>query len=327
MELARTQLRRILELERKIRDGEYPNCITFAEYAEVSQKTVQRDIDYLRDQLEAPIEYDRIRKGYYYTTPNWFLPSLVVNEADIFSFVTALRSLEQYRGSPASKAFDSVFHRIQELLPDKVTIGQGSTFDRISFTAPPSKPVDEKIWNTVIECLLQQRSLKMTYRSFHAKTAKPYVINPYHVANLQGEWYVFGTDGDDDVRQYAMPRIQSAELTNSTFDIPKSFDPKKLLSGAFGRFAAGNQIYKVKLMFDADVADWVTERQWHETQKLKKKRDGRIELSFEVAGLYEVERWVLSWGSSVKVLGPKELVQAVSREVELMSQRYEGNHG
>ena len=64
------------ELDRKIRDGGYPNCLTFAEVWGVSQKTVQRDIDFLRDQCGAPLAYDRDRKGFYYEDKSWWLPSV-----------------------------------------------------------------------------------------------------------------------------------------------------------------------------------------------------------------------------------------------------------
>src|ERR1039458_9186841 len=91
MERTKTQFSRLLELDQRIRRRGYPNCLTFAEEWEVSQKTVQRDIDYLRDMLVAPIEYDRDRKGFYYINQNWFLPSLSMSEGDLLA---VLRSEE-----------------------------------------------------------------------------------------------------------------------------------------------------------------------------------------------------------------------------------------
>lgn len=121
-----------------------------------------------------------------------------------------------------------------------------------------AKAIEEKIWTVLVEALVNQRSLKMMYRRFDSKIAKRYVINPYHIANLQGEWYVFGIeDESDDIRQYSIARIQSCEITNSIFEFPHGFDPKKLLSRAFGRLAAGSEIHKVRLRFDKDLSDWV----------------------------------------------------------------------
>lgn len=89
----RPQMRRLVELDRLICAEKYPNALTFAMEWEVSQKTIQRDIAYMRDELEAPLEYDRHRNGYYYTQ-QWDLPRPV-------SLVASLqeeKSLDPNRG-------------------------------------------------------------------------------------------------------------------------------------------------------------------------------------------------------------------------------------
>ena len=89
MQRTKCQFNRLVELDRHIRAGNYPNCLTFSVKWEVAQKTIQRDIEYLRDGLGAPIDYDRDRKGYYYTDTNWFLPALSVTEGDLFYLLLA----------------------------------------------------------------------------------------------------------------------------------------------------------------------------------------------------------------------------------------------
>ena len=65
---------RLLFIDRKIGEGRYPNCGTLAEEWEVSSKTIMRDLDYMRYQLEAPLEYSAKNRGYYYTEENFKLP-------------------------------------------------------------------------------------------------------------------------------------------------------------------------------------------------------------------------------------------------------------
>ncbi len=125
--------------------------------------------------------------------------------------------------------------------------------------------------------------------------------------------------GYEDVRQFAMPRIDEAKLTDRRFAMPETFDARALLSGAFGRYAGGNKEHRVRLLFDKDIAEWITERRWHPKQKLKHRRNGHIELSFPAKGLFEVQRWVLSWGHHVKVLAPKELKTMVEEEIKRMA--------
>lgn len=111
MKRNKSQFSRLLELDKRIRQGLYPNCLNFSADWEVSQKTVQRDIDFLRDSLNAPIDYDREKKGFYYTTTQWFMPSISVSEGDLVAILVAEKALEQYRGTdPGPSSEDPPAH-------------------------------------------------------------------------------------------------------------------------------------------------------------------------------------------------------------------------
>ena len=55
---SRPPIRRFATIDNLIRAGKYPNARILSERMEVSQRTILRDIEYMRDQLGAPIEYD-----------------------------------------------------------------------------------------------------------------------------------------------------------------------------------------------------------------------------------------------------------------------------
>ncbi len=74
--MKKSQMTRILEFDRQVRDGEYPNSLRFSVDYEVSQRTVLRDIEYIRDQLGAPLQYDTARRGFHYTD-DWDLPHII----------------------------------------------------------------------------------------------------------------------------------------------------------------------------------------------------------------------------------------------------------
>src|SRR5690349_8019032 len=46
-----------------LQDGTYPNCTSMAAEFEVAAKTVRRDLDFMRERWELPIEYDDKRFG------------------------------------------------------------------------------------------------------------------------------------------------------------------------------------------------------------------------------------------------------------------------
>jgi predicted DNA-binding transcriptional regulator YafY len=323
MDRSKTQFSRLIELDRLIRTGRHPNCRGFAADWEVSQKTVQRDIDYLRDQLGAPVEYDRSRNGFRYTDSNWFLPAVSLSEGDFLTLLLAGRVMEAYRGVPVAERLGQVFAKLSALLPDRLTLNPELVYSGFSFTSPPSKAITTDIWTAVIRGLLARRALNISYRSFEAKRSKLRQIRPYHVANLQGEWYVFGhCERSGTVLQFALARIRSAELTDDVFEIPADFDAGELLSNAFARFAGSGESQKVCIRFDKSVAEWIRERVWHPRQKLKTLKTGAVELTFPAAGLFEVMRWTMAWGRAARVVEPRELRGWIKEEIAAMRKVY-----
>lgn len=320
MKRNKSQFSRLIELDKRIRQGQYPNCLNFSADWEVSQKTIQRDIDFLRDSLNAPIDYDRERKGFYYTDTHWFMPSISVSEGDLLAIMVAEKALEQYRGTPIAAELERVFSKITDLLPDKITIRPELIFNKFSFTTPPTRAIDMETWSTVVRGLVNQKRLSMTYRSPEKGVTPGRVVMPLHMANLQGEWYLFAkVEGEDRVRQFSIGRIQSVKLTDQSFEMPADFNPATLLSNTFGRFVLNDHNHSVRLLFSKEVAAWVLEKQWGPRQIIRKRKNGDIELSFSAAGVYEVFRWVMAWGRWVTVLAPAELKKMVSEEISAMA--------
>lgn len=103
--------------------------------------------------------------------------------------------------------------------------------------------------------------------------------------------------GDDLTRLEIHPR---------KFTRQAGFNARDHLGGGFGVWSYAARV--------------VAERQWHPTQAIRKlKPDGSlIEFQADLAGLEEITRWVLSWGSKARVIGPPELKQRVKEELEKM---------
>ena len=106
---------------------------------EVTTRTIQRDIEKMRDR-GAPIEYDPHRHGYYYTDMSWQLPGIDLTEGDLMALMVGDRALEGYRNSPYYDELRSVFDRLTTVLPDKVTVAPGGASGRVVppvLVAPP----------------------------------------------------------------------------------------------------------------------------------------------------------------------------------------------
>src|SRR6201997_884932 len=109
----RPPLYRFQEIFHAIKTGRYPNRTQLARTIEVTTKTIQRDIDYMRYQLGLPIEFDYARGGYYFTKPMTELPLLELTEAELVSVFVAQKASEAYKGTAFEQPLRAAFQKLQ----------------------------------------------------------------------------------------------------------------------------------------------------------------------------------------------------------------------
>jgi proteasome accessory factor B len=94
---------RIQTIFKAIESQRRPNCASLAKTLEVSAKTIQRDVDYMRYQLSLPIEYDKERHGFYFTEEVAHFPAVHISESELVALLVARKAIEQYANTPFQK--------------------------------------------------------------------------------------------------------------------------------------------------------------------------------------------------------------------------------
>jgi len=319
---SRPPLERMMRIHGQLKAGDYPNCRELAEELEVSAKTVQRDIDFMRDRLGLPIEYDPLHIGFRYTEEVASFPSIEVSEGEVAALFVAQKALAQYRGTPFERPLRSAFRKIADSLKERVSFSWSDMEETISFHSAGASVADLELFETVSQSVLHSVELEFEYRKLNSKGYETRRVRPYHIASLENQWYLFADDlARKQLRTFALPRMRKVHATSDRFRRPSNFSISRVLSGSFGVFEGGKK-HRVRLQFDAFAARLVSQRNWHESQRLREAKDGTATLEMELGGLEEIERWVLSWGSHVQVLAPAALVERVRTQVEAMVRMY-----
>ena len=314
---------RLLFIDREIGKGNYPNCSKLARDYEVSAKTIQRDIDYMRYQLDAPIEYSGQHRGYYYTEANYKLPAISIKESDLFAIYLAEKLLAQYEGTPIYDNLFSVFRKIEDSLPERTMIDMGKDNARFTVFPPSNTLIRPGIWEEVADAIRLSNRIRVLYRTTGNEPATR-EIDPYHGVRFEGDWYVVAyCHMRNDIRTFSLARMESVDVLSESFQIPEDFDFTRLTGSNFGLHWSDNE-YRVKVLFDKKAAGYIRERCWHPTQQIGENLDGSLTLSLTVNHLLELKRWILSWGSMAKALEPPELVADLERTIREMAILYEG---
>jgi predicted DNA-binding transcriptional regulator YafY len=319
---SRPPLQRMMLMHERIKAGAFPNCRRLADELEVSPKTIQRDIDFMRDRLGFPIEYDPVRFGFFYTEPVANFPNMEVSQGEVIALFVARKALEQYRGTSFEQALRTAFDKITDALRDKVDFKWGDLDSSISFRGLGTSAADIELFDVVSKAVMESRELEFEYKKAKGAAFEARRVRPYHLGCVSDCWYLFAFDlGRSQMRTFVLQRMRNGRRTAGRFHRPPDFSIHKYLHDSFGVFSVEGR-YKIRIRFDALAGQLVSERQWHSSQKIKLLPDGGAEMRLELGSLQEVERWILSWGKRATVLEPPELIERIRETLRLLTETY-----
>jgi predicted DNA-binding transcriptional regulator YafY len=319
---SRPPLERMMRLHAALKAKRFPNCQKIAAELEVSAKTIQRDIDFMRYRLGLPINYHPQEFGFFYTEPVTGFPSIEVSEGEITALLVAQKALSQYKGTPFERPLQSAFRKLTDGLKDRVSFSWHDLEDAISFRSAGASAADLEMFEVVSKGVLRCVELEFEYRKLKSAGYEPRQVRPYHLGCLENQWYLFAEDLERrQLRTFALPRMRKVKLTTKGFRRPADFSIAQILSSSFGVYSTGKK-QRIQIEFDPFAARLVAERKWHESQRVRESKDGSIILELELGGLEEIERWILSWGRHARVLAPKELAARICDEANAIAQLY-----
>ncbi len=316
MPVTRPPLERMMRIHQALQTGKYPNASTLARELEVSTKSVHRDLEFMRDRLNLPLEYDGSRHGYHYTEEVGSFPTVQITEGELFALLVAEKALQQYRGTNFEKPLLSAFRKMSAALPDTISLNVADWEQTISFRTRAESILNLEIFDALGKATAHRRQLELTYRKPGQRQTELRIVDPYHLANINSEWFLFGFDHlRQDIRTFVPARIKAIRLTGKTFPRPQKFSLEKRLRDSFGVHSAEGE-FQVVLRFSEVVADYIREKKWHDSQELQELPDGGVELRFKLSSLAEIQRWVLSWAGNAVVVQPPELARMVREAAE-----------
>jgi predicted DNA-binding transcriptional regulator YafY len=319
---SRNQMVRVMRLHSRLVANRFPNCRKLSSELEVSPKTIQRDIDYMRDQLGLPIEYDELKFGFYYTEPVTNFPTIKVSEGEVVALLVAQKALEQYRGTPFEGPLQTAFKKITDGLQDRIQFNWADIGSTISFRGLGKSTADLELFEKLSRAVLKFHEVEFEYRKLESKRYEIRRVHPYHLGCVENQWYLFGLDlVRRQLRTFALPRMRALRDTRTTFQRPSDFSISDHLSDSFGVFK-GKARHRVRIRFEGMAARLVVERQWHPTQKIRRLTGDEVELTMTLGSLEEVERWVLGWGKHAFVLEPPQLMERIRDTGEMLARRY-----
>jgi predicted DNA-binding transcriptional regulator YafY len=320
---------RFYKIERLIRQRGSVSFAALREELGVSPATLKRDLQYLRDRLNAPIDYDRDANGYRFGTP-WRgeaatheLPGVWFSERELHALLTMHQLLAGL--DDADGVLTRHLHPLQERL--SAMLGDAheakELMQRVKLIGTARRRVKSRFFETVGSALTHRQRLALRYRKRSDGTLSERTVSPQRLVHYRNTWYLdawchasdalrrFSLDAMEDAQALPQERAKSVPLAQLEAELDQGY-------GIFGGAAASAQW--ATLVFDADAAQWVASEEWHPAQQGQWLDDGRYQLRLPYAEPTELLMDVLRHAGSVQVCAPAALKRAFAQRLQRAAQ-------
>ena len=297
----------------------------------ISIATFKRDLEYMRDRFNAPIEWDRDARGYQFRKapagakqaigPTFELPGLWFNASEIRALLTMQHLLSNLQPGLLEPHVRPLLARLRGLL-DVGEYGPEEIERRVRVLHQASRSGAMPHFEVVANALLKRQRLQITYHGRERNQTTEREVSPQRLVHYRDNWYLDAwCHLREDLRSFSLDAIVVAQATERRARAVTDSELDRVLAAGYGIFA-GAQVQWASLRFSAERARWVASEQWHPEQRGEREPDGSYRLELPFSDPRELRMDVRRHGSHVEVLAPASLRAAVAEELRAALKRY-----
>ena len=285
---------------------------------EVSPATLKRDLQYLRDRLNAPIVYDRDSNGYRFEQGNagarHALPGLWFNASEIHALLTMQQLLAEVEPGLLGPQIAPLQTRLQSLLGSQDN-SPTEIARRIRILHAAKRRADLKHFPLIASALLKRQRLSIQHWNRGRDEVSEREVSPQRLVFYRDNWYLDAwCHLRDDIRSFAVDAVRGVVILDRKAREVAARRLDETLGAGYGIFS-GKEVHWAKLRFAPAAARWVAAEQWHPQQRASFAPDGSYLLELPYSQPTELIMDILRHGAAVEVLAPKELRRAVAAEL------------
>ncbi len=302
------------------------------EELEVSPATLKRDLQYLRDRMDAPIVYARDENVYRFahdaavaanggaspragTGRAHELPGVWFSEKELRALLTMhqlIAGLDD--GGVLGRHLQPLLDKLHGMLGASGEEAQ-ALMRRVRIVNPAKRAVASRWFEEAVSAVLSRRRLTISYYTRSKRSESERVLSPQRLLHYRNTWYLDAwCHASEGLRRFALDAVRAAKvLDEPARELPMS-EVEAALDQGYGIFG-GARLRHATLHFSAEAAQWVAQEEWHPQQQLKPQADGSLRMRIPYSDHTELVMDVLRHGPNVRVVSPPELVEQVREQL------------
>ncbi|MGZ9676409.1 helix-turn-helix transcriptional regulator [Flavobacterium sp. GNP001] len=282
----------------------------------IKTRQLRDDIAFMRSpegwNIELADLFEGKKKIYRYEDLNFSINNAPLNDVEMDQFQSAIQVLAQFEGMPQFEGIQAIIAKLKTDLKitnhEKPFIGFDSSQDL--------KGIEH--FSTLYNAVQNKTPLQITYKDFKTEEPYTYIFHPYYLKEYNHRWFLFGLHVESWKSDWnvAIDRIVTIVPINVPFIHNDTIDWQEYFSDMIGvSKTEGAVLENVVLHFNQLTGKYMENKSIHETQKHKWISNDVLELKINVMINYELERLILSYGESVRVVEPQELKERIKNRL------------
>jgi predicted DNA-binding transcriptional regulator YafY len=317
---------RFYKISRMLQRGRAVSKQTFLDELEISNATFKRDLEYMRERMDAPIVWDREAGGYRFdqsdpAASEWELPGVWFSEQELRALLTVEHLLESVHPGLLGPQIGPLREKIRQIL------GHGDhsaeeVIRRIRILPMASRRMNQERFQVIAQALLSRRRLKLVHYRRQSGEMLERLVSPQRLAHYRDNWYLDAwCHLRNALRVFAVDAVAEAEVTDQRAKAVSDRTLDRELAAGYGIFA-GSDTRTAVLKFQPARSRWVSREIWHPEQKGRLEADGSWVMEVPYSDPRELIMDILKYGEDVEVLRPAGLRRTVADQLRRAHEIY-----
>lgn len=320
------RLERFYRIHGALKNGKCLPLVHFMSDLEISRATAKRDIEYLRDRMQAPLIWDAERRGYRYDfsiagADRYDLPGLWFDAAEIHALVVMHAVLADLAPGLLSAKLAPLISRLGKILEER-QLPSAEVHRRIRVHHAGARLSSPEFFALAAQGVLQRRQMKLRHYSRRSDAITKRTVSPQRLVHYRGTWYLdTWCHLRKAVRSFSLDAIEDMHLQEQAAREVPDEELDRILATSYGIFA-GAPAETAVLRFTPHRARWVRHERWHPQQRQRTDAHQFLILEFPYRDDTELLMDILRHGREVEVLAPPALRERVQAEMAAAGAQY-----
>ena len=311
--MSKVSIERITKIVRPIRRHGAVPMATFLAELEVSHASVKRDLDFLRDRLGCPLDWDRSQRGWVIRDEladggRFELPGVWFNSSEVFALLTMLHLVEGVQPGLLDEHVGPLKSRFRSLLAEGTKSAKPIERKLKLIHFAPRK-VESKHFQLIAGALLDGKRLHLRYLNRDRKEHTERTISPQQLVHYRENWMLDAwCHTRNALRSFALEAVADVRVVDEPAQEVSQDEMQEHFRSGYGIFA-GQAAHRARLKFTPERAQWVSKETWHHDQSSELLEDGSYILEIPYSNDQELLMALLRHSPEVEILEPPELRQ------------------